>query len=132
MTNPEITQSLEELKAEKAKILASMMKLDAVIADKLAQDKVQNVNEVLALVEKYGLTKDDLFPPQTSSSTKQKSALTKSGSSTTLPVKYQDEKGNTWTGRGLNPKWLEKEIEAGKKKEDFLIAVPVAALALAA
>ena len=132
MTNPETTLSIEELRAEQAKIQANLKKIDAVIAEKLAVDKVQNVNEVLALIKKYNLTKHDLFPSQPSSSTKEKATGKKSGSTTTLPVKYRDEKGNTWTGRGLNPKWLEKEIEAGKKKEDFLIAVPVAALAPAA
>jgi DNA-binding protein H-NS len=40
-------------------------------------------------------------------------------------VKYRDDKGHSWSGRGLTPKWLEAEIEAGKKKEDFLITPPV-------
>lgn len=132
MTNPETTLSIEELRAEQAKIQANLKTIDAVIAEKLAENKVQNVNEVLALIKKYNLTKQDLFPSQPSSSNKDKAACKKSGGTTTLPVKYRDEKGNTWTGRGLDPTWLKKEIEAGKKKEDFLIAVPVAALAPAA
>lgn len=34
-----------------------------------------------------------------------------------VPMKYRDEAtGQTWTGRGRAPKWLE-----GKNKDDFLI-----------
>lgn len=39
-----------------------------------------------------------------------------------LPVKYSDGKGNDWTGRGRNPQWLVQAVEAGKKKEDFLVS----------
>lgn len=28
---------------------------------------------------------------------------------------------NEWTGRGLAPKWMVAELQAGRKKEDFLI-----------
>lgn len=36
--------------------------------------------------------------------------------------KYQSEDGlQTWTGRGLKPKWLKAELDAGRKLEDFLI-----------
>ena len=78
-----------------------------------------------AVVEKYGLTKDDLFKEVATISTKDKSVGKKSGSTGSVPVKYRDDKGHSWSGRGLTPKWLEAEIEAGKKKEDFLITPPV-------
>lgn len=39
-----------------------------------------------------------------------------------VPIKYRDrETGETWTGRGLMPKWLRAKIEAGAKIEDFLV-----------
>lgn len=39
-----------------------------------------------------------------------------------VPIKYRDrETGETWTGRGLMPKWLRARIEAGAKIEDFLV-----------
>ncbi len=40
----------------------------------------------------------------------------------TVAPKYKDETGNTWTGRGSQPRWLRAAIEAGKKLEDFLLA----------
>jgi DNA-binding protein H-NS len=37
------------------------------------------------------------------------------------PVKYRGPSGETWSGRGLAPRWL-SELEAkGKKRESYLI-----------
>src|ERR1043165_603160 len=39
--------------------------------------------------------------------------------------KYRHPKtGETWSGRGGTAGWLAREIKAGRKKEDFLIARP--------
>ena len=39
--------------------------------------------------------------------------------------KYRHPKtGETWSGRGGVAGWLAREIKAGKKREDFLIAKP--------
>jgi DNA-binding protein H-NS len=36
--------------------------------------------------------------------------------------KYRDPKtGETWSGRGRPAAWLKAHLDAGKKKEDFLI-----------
>jgi DNA-binding protein H-NS len=40
-----------------------------------------------------------------------------------VAVKYRDNAGNTWTGRGRMPRWMVAATKDGKaKKEDFLIA----------
>ncbi len=38
-----------------------------------------------------------------------------------VPVKYRDELGNTWTGRGSRPRWLRAAIEDGMSVEDFAV-----------
>ncbi len=35
--------------------------------------------------------------------------------------KYRGPNGETWSGRGLMPKWLSQAVKDGKKKERFLI-----------
>ena len=35
------------------------------------------------------------------------------------PIKYRDEHGNTWAGRGMKPVWLRERIDAGMSLEDF-------------
>lgn len=39
-----------------------------------------------------------------------------------VPVRYKDDKGNTWTGRGHRPGWLKAAIDSGAKLDDFLVA----------
>jgi DNA-binding protein H-NS len=36
-----------------------------------------------------------------------------------VPVKYRDRQGNTWAGRGAQPKWLRARLKAGAKLRDF-------------
>ena len=44
---------------------------------------------------------------------------------TKVAPKYRHPKtGETWSGRGGTAGWLAREIKAGKKREDFLIAKP--------
>jgi DNA-binding protein H-NS len=37
------------------------------------------------------------------------------------PIKYRDKHGNTWAGRGAQPRWLTAAIKAGAKRDDFLV-----------
>jgi DNA-binding protein H-NS len=41
--------------------------------------------------------------------------------------KYRDKSGNTWSGRGAQPRWMAGAIKGGAKREDFLIAKPAKA-----
>jgi len=89
--------SLQELLAQKEALEQQISQLKK--AERT--DALQNAR---SLVETYDLTVDELFG-------KQKSA-TKS-----VAVKYRNpETGETWTGRGRAPRWLE-----GKNREDFAI-----------
>lgn len=39
-----------------------------------------------------------------------------------VKAKYRDPAtGKTWSGRGVMPKWLKAEMDAGRAKDDFLI-----------
>jgi DNA-binding protein H-NS len=54
-------------------------------------------------------------------------AVRKAGSikGSKVAPKYRHPKtGETWSGRGGTAGWLAREIKAGKKREDFLIAKP--------
>ena len=67
------------------------------------------IAKVRAIVAEYQLTASDVFP-----SGKGKASAKQTGK---VAPKYRDPiSGNTWSGRGLAPKWL-----AGKNKADYLI-----------
>ena len=38
-----------------------------------------------------------------------------------VPIKYRDRTGNTWAGRGAQPRWLRAKLKAGAKLEDFAV-----------
>jgi DNA-binding protein H-NS len=42
--------------------------------------------------------------------------------SATVAAKYRGPNGETWSGRGLTPKWLATLIAQGSSKEQYLIA----------
>lgn len=70
------------------------------------------VDKVRALVNDYGLTADDVFPSGRRTATKS----ARSGGK--VAPKYRDPStGQTWTGRGKAPKWIE-----GQDRDRFLIA----------
>jgi DNA-binding protein H-NS len=38
--------------------------------------------------------------------------------------KYRSPNGETWSGRGLRPRWLTAAVKSGHKADEFLIAKP--------
>ena len=38
-----------------------------------------------------------------------------------VAVKYKDKDGNTWTGRGMAPRWLVAAEKSGKKRQSFAV-----------
>jgi DNA-binding protein H-NS len=87
------------------------------------------VSRVAALVKKYKLTAADLAdafgakrgrPTKTAANKidgRSKSAL----KGKKLAVKYKDDHGTEWSGRGLPPKWLKAYEAEGRRREDFLV-----------
>jgi DNA-binding protein H-NS len=77
--------------------------------EKQNQERAEVRLKAIAMANAHGFDIDDLFGQ---------------GRKGKVPVKYRDPKNpaNTWTGRGLMPRWLVKATRGGKaKKDDFLI-----------
>ena len=83
--------------------------LSAQIEEARKREISDAVSRARALVSEYGLTASDVFPSGRKS--------TKSRSAGKVAPKYRDPAtGQTWTGRGKAPKWID-----GKNREPFLI-----------
>ena len=79
------------------------------------QERAEAVSKVRALMSQYGLTTADL-------STKASTKAAGSGKGGKVAIKYRNTAtGDTWSGRGLQPKWLKAALAAGRKIEDFSV-----------
>ncbi len=88
-----------------------------------AKEFDSTVRDILSKMNAFGITLKDLKPAKTKPGkaigTKKASGKKKSG--VTLPAKYCGPNGETWTGRGLAPRWLKAELAQGKTKEEFAV-----------
>ena len=71
--------------------------------------------EIRAAMVEYGISASDLGP--TGSRGK------RAGGHGRVPPKFRHPRtGETWSGRGLRPRWLAAELEQGQSLESFIIA----------
>jgi DNA-binding protein H-NS len=77
------------------------------------QERAEAISKVKALMSEYGLSLSDL-------GTKGAPKSSGAGKGGMVAVKYRNAAtGDTWSGRGLQPKWLKAALAAGRKIEDF-------------
>jgi DNA-binding protein H-NS len=78
----------------------------------------KKITQLVALIQRHGLSLVDWKRALTLSKTGKRSSPRKGKR---VPVKYADDKGNKWTGRGRPPLWLVAAEKAGKKRDSFLV-----------
>jgi len=83
--------------------------IQAQIEDERVKSKATAVASVAALMREYGLVPADL-------------KLIEKPPVKKVAPKYRDASGNTWSGRGLQPKWLRAAVAAGAPLETFAVA----------
>jgi DNA-binding protein H-NS len=92
-------------------LLAQRENLERQITEARQRETADAIAKVRAIVDEFGLSAAEVFPSRKSRGP----AKTSSGK---VAPKYQNPStGQTWTGRGKTPKWLD-----GKDKSKFLIA----------
>ena len=89
--------------------------LDKEIESTRKQEHANAIEKVLALMQEYGLTISDISnkaPVRAASSTK----------GGKVAAKYRNKAtGETWSGRGLQPKWLKAALSAGHQLSEFTV-----------
>ena len=70
------------------------------------------VADIRAKMDEYGITLADLGSRRAGASSK---------GSTVAPKYRNAQTGETWTGRGKMPRWLQNAVDSGNSKESFLI-----------
>jgi DNA-binding protein H-NS len=102
--------SLQDLLAQRAEI-------ERKIAEAQREERTAAIAKIRALMAEYGLTAADVAG-------KGPAAPRARGTSNGGKVapKYRNAAtGETWSGRGLQPKWLKSAIADGRTLEDFAI-----------
>jgi DNA-binding protein H-NS len=107
--------------------LADIEKQIAILEAKAAAlrqgEKADVIAKARVAIEHYRITAEQLgltSAARPSTRTRQPKAA-KVPTRKPVAVKYRDESGNTWTGRGNKPRWLAAAMAQGRKVEDFLI-----------
>lgn len=110
-----------------AKSLAQIQKQIDKLQREAAQIRSKEAKAVIARIQEaiqhYNITKEELFPSRSKAERKPGAkAATKTRKTKGSPPKYHDGQGNTWTGRGRQPRWFASAIADGKTAEDMLIS----------
>ena len=96
-----------------------------------AREFDKTVQDILAKMQAFGITAKDLQAPKgrgtkgkakaAKTSAAPKVATAKKKTASPVLAKYRGPNGETWSGRGLMPKWMSALVAQGKIKEDFAI-----------
>jgi DNA-binding protein H-NS len=97
-------------------------------ADKLKRQEVEGViARIKEAISAYGLNAADLGLGAASGRTRRAAPVKAARSGRrrkakyTATVKYRDDAGNTWVGRGPRPQWLRDALDSGKSLQDFAV-----------
>lgn len=90
------------------------------------------VQDILIKMQAFGITVKDLQSAKPVKGAKsgrgrpaKAASPAKAVKKTAMPVaaKYRGPNGETWSGRGLTPKWLATLVAAGQSKDAYLITI---------
>ena len=99
--------SLQDLRAQKEA-------LDQQIEATKKKERGDAIEKIRQLMSEYGLTVADL--------SQRSPAKAKTGTGKKVAAKYRNSAtGESWSGRGLQPKWLKAALASGRKLTDFSV-----------
>ncbi len=112
---------------------SQMEKLQKQVNEVKAKEYASTVQDILAKMKAFDISIKDLQsakPARSAKTGKGKPSERKSvktGDASKKPVKpvaakYKGPNGETWSGRGLTPKWLAALVAQGQSKESFAIS----------
>ncbi|CAH0355177.1 H-NS family nucleoid-associated regulatory protein [Aquabacterium sp. CECT 9606] len=108
----------QDLLAKKAALEKQSAELDKQLQDARRAERAGVIAQVKSLMAEHGLTLADLGGGKAGGTGKAPSA---SAGRKVAPKYRNTATGETWTGRGLQPKWVQAAVASGKKLEDFAI-----------
>ncbi len=99
-------------------LLAQKESLDRQIEQTKKEARGEAIEKVRSLMSEYGLTIADLGGKTTAG----KGARKAKTGGTKVAAKYRNAStGESWSGRGLQPRWLKAALASGRKLADFAL-----------
>jgi DNA-binding protein H-NS len=96
-----------------SELMAQRAALEKQIEQAQHEQRSSAIAQIRALMAEHGLTAADLSA---------KSPTPKKTAGKKVAAKYRNKAtGETWSGRGLQPRWLKAALDAGKKLADFAV-----------
>ena len=105
----------QELLAQKTALEKQAAELDKALNEARRSERAGVIAQVKNLMAEHSLTIADL------GTVKAGKAPSASASRKVAPKYKNDATGETWTGRGLQPKWVQAALASGKRIEEFTI-----------
>ena len=100
-----------------------------------SKEFVKTVRDIQVKMRAFGITVEDLQAPMAAAKATRRIKDADAAGKKTAPkktanklvgvkvaAKYRDASGQSWTGRGLMPRWLATLVAQGRTKEEFLVA----------
>lgn len=110
----------QELVAQKAELDKQKADLEKQIADALKAERAGVINQIKGMMATHGITLADLGtrvgrPPKAAGDSAE------SGTRKVAAKYRHPDTGDSWSGRGLKPKWLTAALESGRSLSDFAV-----------
>jgi DNA-binding protein H-NS len=109
-------------------IQSQIEKLQKQAAEIKDREFAKTVQDIRAKMQAFGITIKDLQLGASAgrkgkvvASAKTKLAAVKKKTGAVVAAKYRGPNGETWSGRGLTPRWLATLVAQGQSKDDFAI-----------
>ncbi len=108
--------------ASLSELLAQRAELEKQIVQTQREERESALNQIRELMGQYGLSAADLSGRSAPKAARGASAGANKGTGAKVAAKYRDaQTGESWSGRGLQPRWLKAAVASGKKLGDFAL-----------
>ena len=112
--------SYQDLVAQKAALEKQQADLEKQIQAARHAERSEVLSQIKALMADHDVSLSELGGRGKAAGPRARKASTLAGKK--VPAKYRNQNtGETWSGRGLQPKWLREAIAAGRNLESFAV-----------
>jgi DNA-binding protein H-NS len=103
--------------------LKALLDQQVAIAAEIAKRKPEAIAAIRELMDASGVTLEDLGAARAGRRGKPPASVP---TGKKRPIKYRNDAGETWTGVGQRPRWVQQALAAGHELSDFTVAAPKA------